>query len=558
MKRLGQRYRHLRRYQEIARVLIKYGFGEIVDQLDLTSYLSLPRRLLRREAVERPHLTAPERIRLAIEELGPTFIKFGQIMSTRPDLIPPAYIAELEKLQDTVAPAPWEAIKQEIEEELGAPLDEVFASLETEPVAAASLAQVHHATLPGGEDVVVKVQRPNIEGIIETDLEILFDLARLLQERTPLGELYDLPEITEDFAVTLRAEMDYRREGRNADRFRRNFADEEYLYIPQVYWDYTTRRVIVFERISGIKIDDIEALDAAGFDRHQIALNCARIIVKEILVDGFFHADPHPGNFFVMDGEIIGAMDFGLVGHLSKRLKEDLVRLFIVAVRLDSEGIVEQLIRMSAAQRRVDREGLRRDLERLLTKYQGLPLKEIRAQEVVNEIMPVAYRHHLRLPSDLWLLGKTLGMMEGVGLKLDPDFDIFAVSQPYVNQLVRQMTSPRAWGQKLLKGTTDWGELFTSLPRRIPRILDQVEEGEVEISLKIKEIDRSLSKLDRIANRLSVSILVAAFIVGLALLLPTFISNQVVWILVPAGFAFVAASILGLWLLYSIWRAGRG
>jgi len=538
-------------------VLIKYGFGEIVDQLELASYLSLSRRLLRREAVERPHLTAPERIRLAIEELGPTFIKFGQIMSTRPDLIPPAYIAELEKLQDTVAPAPWEAIKQEIEEELGAPLDEVFASLETEPVAAASLAQVHHATLPGGEDVVVKVQRPNIEGIIETDLEILFDLARLLQERTPLGELYDLPEITEDFAVTLRAEMDYRREGRNADRFRRNFADEEYLYIPQVYWDYTTRRVIVFERISGIKIDDIEALDAAGFDRHQIALNCARIIVKEILVDGFFHADPHPGNFFVMDGEIIGAMDFGLVGHLSRRLKEDLVRLFIVAVRLDSEGIVEQLIRMSAAQRRVDREGLRRDLERLLTKYQGLPLKEIRAREVVNEIMPVAYRHHLRLPSDLWLLGKTLGMMEGVGLKLDPDFDIFAVSQPYVNQLVRQMTSPRAWGQKLLKGTTDWGELFTSLPRRIPRILDQVEEGEVEISLKIKEIDRSLSKLDRIANRLSVSILVAAFIVGLALLLPTFIGNQVVWIIVPAGFAFVAASILGLWLVYSVWRAGR-
>jgi len=538
-------------------VLLKYGFSELVDQLELASYLSLSRRLLRREAIERPHLTAPERIRLAIEELGPTFIKFGQIMSTRPDLIPPAYIAELEKLQDTVAPAPWEAIKQEIEEELGAPLDEVFASLETEPVAAASLAQVHHATLPGGEDVVVKVQRPNIEGIIETDLEILFDLARLLQERTPLGELYDLPEITEDFAVTLRAEMDYRREGRNADRFRRNFADEEYLYIPQVYWDYTTRRVIVFERISGIKIDDIEALDAAGFDRHQIALNCARIIVKEILIDGFFHADPHPGNFFVMDGEIIGAMDFGLVGHLSRRLKEDLVRLFIVAVRLDSEGIVEQLIRMSAAQRRVDREGLRRDLERLLTKYQGLPLKEIRAQEVVNEIMPVAYRHHLRLPSDLWLLGKTLGMMEGVGLKLDPDFDIFAVSQPYVDQFVRQMTSPRAWGQKLLKGTTDWGELFTSLPRRIPRILDQVEEGEVEISLKIKEIDRSLSKLDRIANRLSVSILVAAFIVGLALLLPTFIGNQVVWIIVPAGFAFVAASILGLWLVYSVWRAGR-
>jgi ubiquinone biosynthesis protein len=557
MKRLGQRYRHLKRYREIARVLIKYGFGELVDQLDLAAYLSLPRRLLRRETIERPHLTAPERVRLAIEELGPTFIKLGQIMSTRPDIIPPPYITELEKLQDTVPPAPWGVVKLEIEEELGVPLDELFVSFKTEPVAAASLAQVYQATLAGGEDVVVKVQRPNIKGVIETDLEILFDLARLLQERTRLGELYDLPEIAEDFAFTLQAEMDYRREGHNADRFRRNFAAEEYLHIPQVYWDYTSRRVIVFERISGIKIDNVAALDAAGFDRHQIALNCAHMIVKEILADGFFHADPHPGNFVVMNGEIIGAMDFGMVGHLSQRLKEDLVHLFIVAAQLNSEEVVEQLIRMSAAQSRVDRERIRRDLDRLLTKYQGLPLKEIRAQEVVSEIIPVAYRHHLRLPSDLWLLVKTLGMMEGVGLTLDPDFDIFAVSQPYVEQFIRQMTSPHTWSKKLVKGASDWGELVAALPRRIPRILDQVEEGGFEITLKLKEIDRSLSKLDRIANRLSVSILVAAFIVGLALLLPTFIGNQVVWKIIPAGFAFVAASILGLWLLYSIWRAGR-
>lgn len=557
MKPLGQRYRHIKRYQKIARVLLKYGFGELVEQLGMASYLPIPRRLMRHEVVERPHLTAPERVRLAIEKLGPTFIKLGQIMSTRPDLIPPAYIAELEKLQDTVPPAPWEVVRQEIEEELGSPLDEVFASFDPEPIAAASLAQVYHATLPDGEDVVVKVQRPDIERVIEADLDILFDLARLLQERTPLGEIYDLPEVAEDFAATLRAEMDYRLEGRNADRFRRNFAGEEYLYIPQVHWEYTTRRVIVFERISGIKIDDIAALDAAEFDRHQIALNCARMIIKEMLVDGFFHADPHPGNFFVMDSEVIGAMDFGMVGRLSQRLKEDLVRLFIVSVQLDSEEIVEQLIRMSAVQRGVDRRRLRRDIDRLLTKYQGMPLKETRAQEVVSEIIPVAYRHQLRLPSDLWLLVKTLNMMEGVGLTLDPDFDIFAVSQPYVDQFIRQMTSPRAWGKKVVQGASEWGELLTILPHQIPRLLDQVEEGDLEITLKLKEIGSALYKLDRIANRLAVSILVAAFIVSLALLLPTFINNQAIWIIVPAGFAFIAASTLGLWLLYSIWRAGR-
>ncbi len=557
MRRWGRRYRHLRRYREIIYVLVKYGFGELVDQLDLAVYLPLSRRWGRREVVEKPHLTTPERVRLAIEELGPTFIKLGQIMSTRPDLIPPPYLAELEKLQDTVPPAPWQVVKGELEKELGAPLEEVFVSFETEPVAAASLAQVYCATLPGGEEVVVKVQRPNIERVIETDLEIFFDLARLLQERTPLGELYDLPEIAEDFAFTLRAEMDYRREGYNAERFRRNFAHEPYLHIPRVYWDYTTRRVIVFERIRGIKIDDVQALDAAGLDRHQIALNCARMIVKEILEDGFFHADPHPGNFVVMDEGIIGAMDFGMVGHLSQRLKEDLVRLFVVAVQLDSEGVVEQLIRMSAAPRGVDVERLRRDIERLLTKYQGLPLKEIRAQEVVREIIPVAYRHRLRLPSDLWLLVKTLNMLEGVGLRLDPDLDIFAESQPYVDRFIREMTSPRFWGRKVMQGAGEWGELFAVLPRRIPRFMDRVEAGDLELTLKLKEMSNALGKIDRIANRLAVSILVAAFIVALALLLPTFISHQAVWMIILAGFAFISASLLGLWLLYSIWRAGR-
>lgn len=557
MRRWGRRYRHLRRYREIIYVLVKYGFGELVDQLDLAVYLPLSRRWGRREVVEKPHLTTPERVRLAIEELGPTFIKLGQIMSTRPDLIPPPYLAELEKLQDTVPPAPWQVVKEELEQELGASLEQVFVSFETEPVAAASLAQVYCATLPGGEEVVVKVQRPNIERVIETDLEIFFDLARLLQERTPLGELYDLPEIAEDFAFTLRAEMDYRREGYNAERFRRNFAHEPYLHIPQVYWDYTTRRVIVFERIRGIKIDDVQALDAAGLDRHQIALNCARMIVKEILEDGFFHADPHPGNFVVMDEGIIGAMDFGMVGHLSQRLKEDLVRLFVVAVQLDSEGVVEQLIRMSAAPRGVDVERLRRDIERLLTKYQGLPLKEIRAQEVVREIIPVAYRHRLRLPSDLWLLVKTLNMLEGVGLRLDPDLDIFAESQPYVDRFIREMTSPRFWGRKVMQGAGEWGELFAVLPRRIPRFMDRVEAGDLELTLKLKEMSNALGKIDRIANRLAVSILVAAFIVALALLLPTFISHQAVWMIILAGFAFISASLLGLWLLYSIWRAGR-
>ncbi len=556
MRPLGWRYKHLKRYREIVQVLARHGFGNLIDQLELVPYLSLPRRLLRGTTPE-PPLTAPERMRLAIEELGPTFIKFGQIMSTRPDLIPPRYIAQLVRLQDTVPPAPWEAIKEQLERELGSPLDELFASFEPEPVAAASLSQVHQATLPGGEEVVVKVQRPHIESTIAVDLEILLDLAHLIQERTPLGEIYDLVEIAEDFAFTLRNEMDYRQEGHNADRFRRNFANETALYIPKVYWDYTTQRVLTLERISGIKIDDIAALDAAGVDRRQVAKSAARIIIKEVLEDGFFHADPHPGNFFVMDEAVIGAMDFGMVGHLDRRDRENLVRLYIVSVQLDAEGIVEQLIRMGAAGHDVDRPGLQRDISRLLTKYHGLPLKEIRAREVVEEVMPIAFRYHLRLPSHLWLLGKTLAMMEGVGLQLDPDFDIFAVSQPYVRKFLWQMASPQTWGKRLLKTGSDWGELLADLPRRVSHLTDQLEEGDLQITLRIRELEALFIRLDRVGNRLAISVLLAAFIVSLALLMPSFLGGRQGWIFWLITLGFAAASVLGLWLLFSIWRSGR-
>ncbi|MEA3397908.1 MAG: AarF/ABC1/UbiB kinase family protein [Chloroflexota bacterium] len=562
MKSPIKQYRHLKRYQEIVRILIRHGFGGIVDQLGLLPALSLPSRLLRRQPVK-PHLTPAVHVRLALEDLGPTFIKFGQILSTRPDLVPPAYIQELEKLQDVVPPAPWDTIKARIETELETPLEEAFTTFDPTPIAAASISQVHQATLPGGENVVVKVQRPDIERTIDADLEILFDLAHLLQERTPLGELYDLVGITEDFTHTLRAELDFSREGRNADRFRTNFAGEPHLYIPKIYWDHTTRRVIVLEHISGLKIDDLPALEAAGFDRHQIALYTARIIIQEMLIDGFFHADPHPGNFFILcldddPGQpVIGAVDFGMVGHLSLRLREELIHLYGVSVGLDSAELVDQLIKMGAAGQRVDRDGLQRDLERLLTKYYGLPLKEIRAQEIIDEVMPIAFRHHLRLPAELWLMGKTLGMMEGIGLKLDPDFDVFAASKPYVRRFTWQMASPKVWGRKLLKGINDWEELFTALPKQTHRILDQMERGDLEINLSFKETQQTINKLDLLVNRLSTSILLAALIVGLALLTPLVSTGGYGIAFWLAVLGFLAVATLGLSLLISMWRGRR-
>ena len=549
--------RHLRRYREIAQVFVRHGLGELVDLLELQPYLGLPRRLVRRWREEAPPLSGPERLRQALEALGPTFIKLGQVLSTRPDLVPPAYVAELTKLQDAVAPGPWDPVKAQIERELGAPTGDLFAAVDPEPVACASLSQVHDAVLHDGTLVVVKVQRPGIEEVIEVDLEILQDIARLVEGRLALARLYDLPETARRFAATLRAELDFFREGHNADRFRENFAQQPYLYIPEIHWEYTTRRVLVMERLRGIRISDVEALDRAGYDRHRIALHAAQMIVKEVLEDGFFHADPHPGNFVVMPGEVIGAMDFGMVGHVGPRLRSDLTRLYVATVRMDERSIVDHLMRMGAVVERVDRRALERDLALLLGKYFGLPLHAIRAREVMQDAAPVAFRHHLRLPPDLWLLGKTLAMVEGVGRKLDPEFNFLAFSRPHVRRFLLKAMLPRDSGARLVEVGGDWADLLSLLPRVGAKLLVQTERGKLGLSLEHKGLERALDRLDRSANRISLSLLLAALIVGLALIIPVFDLLEEVGlatVLVVGG--FTGATLLGFWLVISIWRSG--
>jgi len=548
--------RHLGRYRQIVEVLVRHGFGDALSQLGLGRRLGLPLRLLRRDRAA--EITRAQRVRLALEELGPTFIKFGQIISTRPDLLPPDFITELSRLQDHVPPERWEPIKACVEEELGQPIEEIFATFDPMPMAAASLGQVHAATLTDGQEVIVKVQRPNIERTIDVDLDILYDLARLAQNRTPLGQTYDLVEIAEDFAFTLHGELDYRREGRNADRFRENFDDEPYLYIPQVHWDYTTRRVLVLERIAGIKIDDVEALDAAGYDRYQIARHSSRMITKEILEDGFFHADPHPGNFVVMEGEIIGLMDFGMVGHLAPGDKADLARLYVIAMQQDVPGAADQLIRMGVVNQFVDRAALERDLRRMMHKYYGLSIQEFQVAEMLEEFMTVAFRHRLRFPSNMWLVAKTLGMIEGLGLKLVPDFDMFTFAQDFVRRYRRRMWLPTEWGPSMVRSASDMADLMLRLPKQTTRLLEQAERGQLEAQIRMPDLIQATDRLDRIANRLALSMLTAAFTIAIGWVVPnldlTWPWRWLTWF-VLAG--FVGVSMMGIWLMWSIFRSGR-
>ena len=547
--------RHRQRYQEIAEVFLRHGFGYLFERLGPEWAPTRPSsRSVGQPASPVTEQDLPAHFRQALEELGPTFVKLGQVLSTRPDLLPPSYIAELRKLQDAVPAVPWEAIRDAITQELGRPPEEVFASIDPEPLGAASLGQVHAATLADGTEVVIKVQRPNIQPTIATDLEILQALAPAAQ-RTPEGKIHDFVAEADDFAYTLNNELDYRLEGRNADRFRANFAAEPLLHVPLVYWDYTTPRVLVLERIRGVKIDDVAAVEQAGYDRHQVAVNAARMVLKEVLEDGYFHADVHPGNFVVMPDEVIGVMDFGRMGTLSDRDRTDAIGFYVAVMSVDPDGIVDGLVRMGAVDYEVDRKGFTRDIERVLQRYYAVSMGDIRIQGLADVIMPIINRYHVRLPSNFGLLLQTLGMMQGVALTLDPDFDVWAFSEKYVRRVTRRLARPRQnWRQNVLRQGQEWNDLIANLPRAGNRLLEKAERGEL-LQIGPKDTAPLMKQVDRLTTRLALSLLLAALTISLALVVPAATAGSPLQSVVTIGFAVAVALIV--WLFVSILAGNR-
>jgi ubiquinone biosynthesis protein len=548
---------HLGRYRQIAEVLVRHGLGFIVGIVGLERFLPFPRGLL-------GHPTPPggpspaARLRMALEELGTTFIKLGQILSTRADLLPPEYQAELARLQDQAPPVPTETIRDILTEELGRPIEEVFATFDPVPLAAASIGQVHAATLRDGTEVVVKVRRPGVAEQVQEDLEILQNLAATASRHWEPAEEYDVVGLAQEFAQTLDAELDYLREGRNAERFAANFAGEKTLHVPRVYWEATTSRVLTLERIRGIKINDAGALQEARVDRTLLAERAARIILQMVFEDGFFHADPHPGNFFIEPGGRIGLVDFGMVGTVDERTQQQLVDILLAVTSEDVDRIVDVLFALGVARRRATRSLLRRDLDHLFARYYGRSFEEIEIGPLLDDTLTLIRRHRLHLPPSLALLMKTVMMNEGLGRQLDPSFALTTVLVPYAQRLILRQYSPARWAKRFGRASLDAARLGVELPEQLRRIIGEVERGGLEVGMRPEGFDPLVSRLERLGNRIILGIIAAAFVNGLAVLIAVYRPpgwDQ--WAGAVFGMGFLFAAVLGIYLAWSILRSGR-
>ncbi len=538
-------------------VLGRHGLGFLTYRFGLSRLVPGPKLPPDADADLDEYSTAKS-LRLALEELGTTAIKFGQVLSTRPDLLSPAYLDELAKLRDQVPPVPVAKIREIIEAELGKPIAELFAEFDDTPLAAASIGQVHIAKLFTGEEVAVKVQKPGVAETVDVDLQILDDFARMAQQQSKVARDYDLVAIVQEFGWQLRGELDYTREGRNAETFRKQFEGNEEIVIPAIYWTHTTNRVLTMQRLRGVKMDDLPALERMQINRHDLAIRGANMIMVEMLDYGFYHADPHPGNMLILEGGKIGVLDFGMVGRISKTMKLDLLDLLNTITSQDASQAVYCLEALGVAGVGANRVALVRDINHMFDRFLGQTLDQIDINELSGMLFAIIRRHHLQMPSDLVMLLKVLGMYEGTGALLDPDFNVLAVAAPFVKDLMKKQLSPRAWEPELRQSATDIARAGMDLPGQLRRLARRVDQGEFTMVVQHQELDSSLNRLEAMVNRIALSVLFGAFVIGLGLIVvayrPDEHSDRVRWLI---GIGFTMVLLLGAWLAREIFRSRR-
>ena len=557
--RVSKRYRHLRRYQQIIGIILKYGFGNIIDSMHIDHYIESGRKLIpfvkSHEKVEK--LSKNQRIRMVFEELGPTFIKMGQVLSSRPDLIPVDLLNELAQLQDHVPPFGFEHVKAIISSEFGRPYDKIFKSIEENPFASASIGQVHKAQINNNDQIAVKIQRPGIQKIIETDLEIMLHIASIMENNIEEAAFFKPVKIVEEFAKTLGKELDYTIEASNMERMAEQFKDDKTIYIPKVYFAESSQRVLAMEYIHGIKSDDVEAINLAGLDKKLITRRGADFYMKQVFEHGFFHADPHPGNIFILERNRIGPVDFGMVGFVDHHTQEVFVDLIHSIATNNFKLTARLLCELSEYEIQPDLVQLEKDVSLFVSTHLLKTLKNIKTTKMVNQFLELCANHKLKIPPDFFLIIKAFISIEGLAKKLDPDFDMISHAIPYVKAAKHRKFTPSRMVNDFMGIARESYKLFEIFPTDAVEILRLTKSGKLSFNLKIEGFDKMLNTQDQTSNRIAFSIIIAALIIGSAMLINSNVPPLLFGVSVIGIAGFFAAAVMGIWLLVAIIKKGR-
>jgi ubiquinone biosynthesis protein len=557
---LGRTYRHAKRYEEILNVLIKYGSGDVLDVLNIKQHIEIGiEKISGKEPEQIEKLSRPERLRMALEELGPTFVKLGQILSTRPDLIPLDYAREFSKLQDDVPSFPYDDVRETIKSETGRFPEDIFHSFHKKPIAAASMGQVHKAILKDTEEeVAIKVQRPNIQQTIEVDLEIMLHLAFLMERHVAEMEGLHPTKIVHEFARSIEDEIDYTVEASHIEHFARQFLDDETIYVPKVYRDLTTKRMLVMEFIDGIKASDFDHLRKGGYNLGEIASRGADSILKQICVHGFYHADPHPGNIFILPNNVICFIDFGMMGRISLQEREDFTDFVELLINKDEKKIVDALLKLTNFAVDLNRSDLQRDLMEFIDRYAYLPLEKLEIATMLQSVLEILTKQGMSLKPDLYLMIKALSTAEGLGRSLDPEFEIVNHAKPFFRKIKASRYTLKRIAGDLMDSGTELLCLLKEIPGELREVLRNAREGKLKIGIQYDGWDRTLCRFDLISDRIASAIVLASLIVGSSIIILS--NTPPKWHDMPIiGLAgFLIAAVMGFWLLTSILRSGRG
>jgi ubiquinone biosynthesis protein len=546
---IGNSYRHIVRYSEIIGVFIKYGFEDIISSLKLKKFKKY--EIKKEKGIDAHLLSRGERLCMALTELGPTFIKFGQFLSNRPDILPQEIIISLQKLLDSVKPFDVDIAKSIVEKELNKSINDVFCEFSDVAIASASIAQVHKAKLKDGSLVAVKIQRPNIEQIIEIDIEILFNLAFLAEKYIKEAKYFNPVRICEEFKESIFKELNFNNEALHIKKFLLFFKDEPTIKVPAVYKELSTSRILVIEYIEGIKVSDINKIKEAGLDPRLIAERGTNLILKQIFEFGFFHADPHPGNIVVLPDNVICFFDFGIMGIVSPSLKECLILILHGVVNKDPKRIIRAIIQMSQ-NHYYDMPKLEYDITELIEDYSLASIKEINIGELFQRLTRLVVTHRIKIMPGLYLLFKTLVTIEGVGYNLDPNFKIVKYIEPYAKKLILKQINPVEWIKEIYYSGKDIGNIFLELPLDIKDIINLIKNGNIRIEFKHSGLEPLLNTLDRLINRIVFALIITGLIVGSSLIVFSKIPPKIFDIPIIGIIGFLLAGIIGFWLIVSI------